>query len=110
MQNCGDQPNDVLEKVILKVLPFKARESFLAFFKNRNLYCPPKSCTQGSNDTVDLSRLNEYFETLMVNLRSKVLEDSSIKIMRQWQANIDLEIAVSIINHALVEFDEDKSD
>ena len=30
--------------------------------------------------------------------------------MRQWVANIDLEIAVSLINHTLVEFDEDKND
>ena len=46
----------------------------------------------------------------MENVRSKVLDDVSIKTMRQWTANIDLNTAVNLIEHVLVELDDQKPD
>ena len=108
IRNCGDTANEVLEKVIMKVLQSTGRESFLALFKNRTLIAPGKTCAAVLNTTGDLESQKGYLSELMLNIKNKVLEDASDKTIRNWEANVDVDIAVSLINHVLLEIFEDK--
>ena len=108
IRNCGDTSNEVLEKVIMKVLQSQGRESFLNLFKNRTLIAPAKTCAAVLNTTGDLESQKGYVAELMLHIKNKVLEDASDKTIRNWEANVDVDIAVSLINHVLLESFEDK--